>query len=770
MLSPGTMPTRALSPNAAPTRRPEAVVPGAAARSSVPVPDPVAGRAAELFARRVTRLSAETDRRFAWLMLAQWLFCVVLALSVSPQTTGVGGTTATAATHPHLWTAVLLGGALAAVPAALAWLRPGAVLTRYVVALAQMSFSALLIHLTGGRVETHFHIFGSLAFLGFYRDWRVLAAASAFVLADHGVRGWLRPESLFGSSYAAGDLKPLLRAAEHGAWVTFEVVFLGIALRWSRADMRRAAADQARLEALNGQIALAKQEGDTIMAAVSEGLFLLDAGGRVGRQHSRALAAIFGRDDLAGADFLELLRPALPERTWASVRDYLGLLFDPGRNERPLARINPLAAVEIRLLATVASTPGVGIETVVSKHLEFTFRRVLGGDEGGGDGAAPRRRVTHLLVAVVDVSDRVNLERQLRRNEAAKQKEIELLFSILHVEPGLLREFMEAGTATLGELNAALRGNGDDHGAVAAATDDESALREKLAAALRSIHTFKGNAAMLRLGYFEGKAHALEEEIKTLQRRPVFSGQDLLPLVFKQAEVHRDMGELKDLLHRVLQLQISFTASPDQAHLPFGDGAVAAVAGTVPADPLLAAVADYVRELGERLNRPAAFFYDDFAGTEVPTAYAGLLRDVLLQLARNSLTHGLEAPTERAEARKPPQGRLQLLRPRRMTSPGRRFEFVFRDDGRGLQLHRLRGRAIERGDATAVEAEAWPPERLAALIFEPGLSTADGVTGEAGRGVGMDVVKTRVVDDHGGEIRVHSMPGQHTTFHVLLPG
>ncbi|MBS2007802.1 MAG: histidine kinase, partial [Cyanobacteria bacterium SZAS TMP-1] len=69
---------------------------------------------------------------------------------------------------------------------------------RHTVAIAQMLYSALFIHLTGGRIETHFHIFGSLAFLSFYRDWRVLITASLVVVADHILRGLYFPMSIYG--------------------------------------------------------------------------------------------------------------------------------------------------------------------------------------------------------------------------------------------------------------------------------------------------------------------------------------------------------------------------------------------------------------------------------------------------------------------------------------------------------------------------------------------------------------------------------------------
>jgi hypothetical protein len=75
---------------------------------------------------------------------------------------------------------------------------PTTALTRHTIAVAQALTSALWIHLSGGRIETHFHVFGSLAFLAFYRDWRVLVTSSVVVAADHLVRGMYWPQSVYG--------------------------------------------------------------------------------------------------------------------------------------------------------------------------------------------------------------------------------------------------------------------------------------------------------------------------------------------------------------------------------------------------------------------------------------------------------------------------------------------------------------------------------------------------------------------------------------------
>ena len=93
---------------------------------------------------------------------------------------------------------------------------------------------ALLIHLTGGRIETHFHVFGSLAFLAFYRDWRVLIPATVVVALDHMLRGMFWPESVYGVLVASE-----WRWVEHAAWVVFEDVFLVIACVRGTQELQR---------------------------------------------------------------------------------------------------------------------------------------------------------------------------------------------------------------------------------------------------------------------------------------------------------------------------------------------------------------------------------------------------------------------------------------------------------------------------------------------------------------------------------------------------
>ncbi len=162
-------------------------------------------------------IAHRTDRMFAGLMLLQWAVLIGLALWFTPYT-WVGSQSERS---PYLVLAVLFGGVISLTPALLAWISPGQRFTRHLIAAGQMLTSSLLIHLTGGRIETHFHIFGSLAFLAFYLDWAVLLTASAVVTADHLMRGIFWPASIFG----AADTDAW-RWVEHAGWVVFCDIFL----------------------------------------------------------------------------------------------------------------------------------------------------------------------------------------------------------------------------------------------------------------------------------------------------------------------------------------------------------------------------------------------------------------------------------------------------------------------------------------------------------------------------------------------------------------
>ncbi len=131
-------------------------------------------------------------------------------------------------------------------------------------------------------------------------------------------------------------------------------------------------------------------------------------------------------------------------------------------------------------------------------------------------------------------------------------------------------------------------------------------------------------------------------------------------------------------------------------------------------------------------------------------------------MLRNALTHGIESPDERKRLQKDETGEITL----RVSQEGNEICLALQDDGKGLDLTAIREQAIERHLIQATET--LNDQALYALIFEPGFSTATELTQIAGRGVGMDVVKTEITA-LGGRTEINSTPGEGTTFRLYLP-
>ncbi|HJX07635.1 MAG TPA: chemotaxis protein CheA, partial [Actinomycetota bacterium] len=144
--------------------------------------------------------------------------------------------------------------------------------------------------------------------------------------------------------------------------------------------------------------------------------------------------------------------------------------------------------------------------------------------------------------------------------------------------------------------------------------------------------------------------------------------------------------------------------------------------------------------------------------TELDRSIIEAIKDPLMHLVRNAVDHGIEDPAEREAAAKPAEGTIVI----RASHEGGQVTIEMQDDGRGIDIDKVRTRGIERGLIDAETAKSLSARDTIELIFQPGFSTADKVTNLSGRGVGMDVVKTNV-GRIGGNVEVTTEQGVGTT-------
>jgi len=501
----------------------------------------------------------------------------------------------------------------------------------------------------------------------------------------------------------------------------------------------------------------ARQETQNILRTVNEGLFLLDRDLKLGTERSMALATIFRREDLEGLSFEDLLRNIVPEKTLKTAQEYVALLWGERVNEKLVKTINPLNEVEVHF-----DNPAGGFDT---HFLEFDFNRVK------SDG-----QLSHLLVTVNDVTKRVMLARELQESQEKAQAQLDMLMRILHVDPNSLTGFLTDAETSLKMVNTILR----------EPAREEAAFRSKIDSIYRQIHAVKGEASALGLKTVEQRAHGFEESLNEIKGRPTISGNDFLPLVVKLDDLFNHLAQVREMLGRLVDLHQAIASRratekkrPTQERTEVDSEEVGEwLATTNSEDPREGTSALEALVTGAGLQRTldklaqkvadncAKQVELDCSGLDnVPEAYRRALKDIAIQLVRNAVVHGIETPAERRSASKSEFGQLTIEFADRGAEG---VELTVKDDGCGLQLERIKEVAIERGLITAPQAALLDQRQTMALIFRPGFSTADQVTSDAGRGAGMDLVRS-LVADFNGRVGMATAKGRYTKFKIWLP-
>lgn len=518
-----------------------------------------------------------------------------------------------------------------------------------------------------------------------------------------------------------------LNVSEHGASTEILELFRAMDAQAGSGDLRLRAPVEPFTEV--GQIASRynrvmetletnvreKEEilNNDLLRSVREGLFIIKPNGTVGPQYSQSLTTILEREHPEGESIRNILADILPADKTAAFDDFLDLALGGAHNESMLAKLNPLAEVR----ATFAA----GQDLSKAKHLQFSFQPVR--DSG---------KVKHLMAVVSDVSREKELAKTLEEEEQKNRSQMERVFSIIHVEPAMLATFIREVEDQLTHIGTTLRTASGD-------------LRRHLSEIYRAMHNIKGNASLLNIRFIAESAHAFEERIEELQAIDELQAADFLRLLPPLREIHIQHEEVRSFVSRLLAFKEGF----ENENAP---------------ELLIESIESTVKEMAIELGKQARVSFRNFNPKQVPPHLRSFVRDTLVQFIRNSLAHGIELPEERRQNGKPPEGLIELA----MRTVDYQLELMFSDDGAGIQTGKLRDRLIASGRLTAAEAEGLSDAQLARTIFESGVSTANGSDLHGGRGVGMDLIRSRV-REMGGRISASFRPGQFTRFRILLP-
>ena len=456
------------------------------------------------------------------------------------------------------------------------------------------------------------------------------------------------------------------------------------------------------------ELAAAKVQTDGILTNVGEGIFLLDKDLVISDQHSRSLGGLLGIESPAGRPLVSTLAGRIGEKDLAAAQDYLEMYFLPDPPWHLMEEINPLSEV------TLAFPNGP------PKHLTFAF----------GPVELSTGRV--VLGTVRDVTQAVELGRRLKEEEDRSARQMKHLFQIIHVKPELLLQFLQDADEEIASINRRLK----DPNAV------QASLVEDL---FQGIHAVKGNAALVGLTAFAARVHDLETMVSGFRgAQPTW--QDFLEMTVRLSVIQAELTEIRELLGRMANFQRGLEASAGGQDL------------------LLMALERAVDKLGHDTGVTVDLDTTEFQPAQVPEKHRKLVKDILVQLVRNSFAHGFEPAPERQTSGKAPKPRIRVAAVPR----GRSLSLAYWDDGRGIDPRRLKQAARDLPGWQGPDPEKIPDDQALDLVFAHGLSTAGAVGIHAGRGVGLGLVKDRV-EAAGGRVKLRSVPGRGVAFDITLP-
>ncbi|HSC67126.1 MAG TPA: type IV pili methyl-accepting chemotaxis transducer N-terminal domain-containing protein [Cellvibrio sp.] len=280
----------------------------------------------------------------------------------------------------------------------------------------------------------------------------------------------------------------------------------------------------------------ARRETTEILDTVNEGLFLIDRNLVLGEQHSAHLVEVLGQQEFAGKSFQSILENIVSEKDAETARSFIELLFDPKVKEKLIGDLNPLNLVEVN----IAQHNG----GFLTKHLQFNFARAYQKQDEAGQGGTGD--ISHVLVTVLDVSEQVKLARALNESRKHNESQLEMITGLLHTHPGLLREFIANSFNCFNRVNNILR----------QPAKTPQAVRDKATSIFREIHNFKGEAASLKLEFFENAAHKMEDTLASLRDKRDLDGNDYLGLTVQLENLISYTQQVEHLTEKLGQFAV----------------------------------------------------------------------------------------------------------------------------------------------------------------------------------------------------------------------
>jgi len=405
-----------------------------------------------------------------------------------------------------------------------------------------------------------------------------------------------------------------------------------------------------------------------------------------------------------------------------------------------------------------------GEESTTSRFLDFKFSRVY-----------EDKDIARILVNVNDVSDAVYLEQRLEKERSQNDMQIEMLTTILNVNPKIINEFISNTKAHIDKMNNILKNPGSS----------QFELEGKLKAIYREMHSLKGEASALKLHSFTKIASDAEDKLDALQNQGKLSGNNFLPLAVHLDDLLSLSNTIETLGERINQaapkannnakpvMPVKTAPQPSVVQAQVADVATTNInvdggneidLSDESDDEHLSYYQDFAKDIAIRQGKKIQLNGHNLAHINIPERLKQPIKEISIQLLRNAVVHGIESPEARQSAGKSAIGSIDL----EMQRDSQNLIIALQDDGQGIDYEGIRHKLIADGRFTQEEASQMTHGDLLKTLFASGFSTKEHADEDGGRGVGLDVIKA-LVKEHNGKLNVNTELGKMTRFVITLP-
>lgn len=450
---------------------------------------------------------------------------------------------------------------------------------------------------------------------------------------------------------------------------------------------------------------------------IQQGIFLLDRNFKMSKLHSKSMESIFGVQKIAGENFTSFMRPLIIPRDLEALEMFMRHLFNADMDEEVVNQLNPIEQVKI-----YHEDQGI----VGTKFIRVMFTRIWKKDQ-----------IKNIMVTVSDETQSILLQQHLEEAEKKKKQETEQVLSILKIDPSLIRGFLYNAKRTLRGISERYEAN------------KKKNLVELIDFTFQTIHNLKGNAVVIGLDLMSNKFHEIEDAVEKIRGKQI-TGKDFLTILYEMDEADKMIDDMSAMLRKVADIYRKY---PSGGHI---------VSNII----LINTLEKAVKVMSNKIEKPVDFFFNNEANLVIPDDYINSFKDIMIQLIRNSIAHGIEERNVRMNSGKLIGGTITV----ELDQPdgGELLQITYSDDGRGLDIKKITENAVTKSLITEYEANNLTRERAVELIYEKGFSTSKEIDKQSGRGQGMSLV-SNLISDLNGSFKVDFEEGKFFKIIINIP-